>query len=150
MFILLTILLIAADQAVKYWAVHALQPVHSMPLWEGVFSLTYVENRGAAFGIFQDGRWPLVLLTAAVLIALTVYLVKTRPLHKVMRISALLIYAGAVGNLIDRVRYGYVVDLFSFDLIRFPVFNVADICVVCGVILLAVYLLFLSRPEERS
>lgn len=149
MFILLAILLIAADQAVKYWAVHVLQPMHSLPVWEGVFSLTYVENRGAAFGIFQDARWPLAILTVAVLIALTVYLVKTRPVHKVMRASAALIYAGAVGNLIDRVWHGYVVDLFSFDLIHFPVFNVADICVVCGVILLAVYLLFLSQPEGR-
>lgn len=148
MFILLAILLIAADQAVKYWAVHVLQPVRTLPLWEGVFSLAYVENRGAAFGIFQDARWPLVALTAVVLVLLTVYLVKNRPAHKVMRLSAALIYAGAAGNLIDRVWHGYVVDMFSFDLIQFPVFNVADICVVCGVILLAVYVLFLSHDSD--
>lgn len=150
MFVLLSILLIAADQAVKYWAVHVLQPAARIPVWDGVFSLAYVENRGAAFGIFQDGRWPLVAFTVLVLLALTVYLIKTRPRHRLMRLSAALVYAGAVGNLIDRVWHGSVVDLFSFDLIQFPVFNVADICVVCGVILLAVYVLFVSPAADKT
>ena len=82
-----------------------------------------------------------------VLAGLTVYLWKKRPENKLLRVSLALIYAGALGNLIDRVLRGYVVDLFSFDLIDFPVFNVADICVVCGVGLLVLYVLFLHDKE---
>ncbi len=147
MVVLLTVLLTAIDQAVKYWAVTGLQPLERIPVWDGVFSLAYLENRGAAFGMLQNSRWLLIGLTVLVLAGLTVYLWKKRPENKLLRVSLALIYAGALGNLIDRVLRGYVVDLFSFDLIDFPVFNVADICVVCGVGLLVLYVLFLHDKE---
>lgn len=149
MVVLLTVLLVAIDQAVKYWAVTVLQPLGRIPVWDGVFSLAYVENRGAAFGMLQNSRWLLIGLTVLVLVGLTVYLWKKRPKSKLLHVSMALVYAGAVGNLIDRVLQGYVVDLFSFELIDFPVFNVADICVVCGVLLLVLYVLFLHDQEQH-
>ncbi len=109
----------------------------------GVFEFSYVENRGAAFGILQNQRWIFLIATLVIsllLLRLYITLPKEKMYHPV-RFSLLLILSGAVGNMIDRVGRRYVVDFLYFKLIDFPVFNLADCYVVIGVFLLAVLLL---------
>ena len=139
--ILAIVLMVLVDQAVKYWALTELSVQGSIPLVDGVFHLTYVENRGAAFGILQDQRWLFLLMTPVILAVLAYLLHKQYSRTRIGRLSLYLIAAGAVGNLIDRAWHGFVVDLFDFRLIHFPVFNVADIYVVVGVLLFFYYYL---------
>ena len=146
---LLIVLMIAIDQAVKYWALNILSAVDTMPLIEGVFHLTYVENRGAAFSILQNQRWFFLLITPIILIGIFYVLKKELICTRVGRCAMYPIAAGAVGNLIDRAFRGFVVDLFDFCLIHFPVFNVADIYIVCGVALFFYYILFQADKEQK-
>lgn len=149
-FLLGLLTLIALDQITKWLAVVKLKPIHDIPIIKGVFHLTYVENRGAAFGIFQGKHLFFIITTILVVTFVTIYYFKL-PLGKEsywMRFSLVLLVAGAIGNLIDRIRLGYVVDFLYFKLIDFPVFNVADICVVVGVAILS--LLILIIPDEKN
>lgn len=146
------LLLVGVDQLTKYWAEIYLQGQADIRLWADVFHLSYVENRGAAFGMMQGRQTLFVIITLAVLIGIVWYW-RQLPHNKVgkwMKVALTLIISGAIGNLIDRVALNYVRDMFYFTLIDFPVFNVADICVVVGVILLFPLLLFGDIEEERS
>ncbi|MBE7013289.1 MAG: signal peptidase II [Ruminococcaceae bacterium] len=133
--------LIIADQLTKWLTIRFLKPVGSVELIPHILSLTYVENRGAAFGIMQNARWFFIAATTVVLVALVVYAIKTKPDSKLFKVSATLIGAGAVGNLVDRVARGFVVDMIQVNFVDFPVFNVADCCVVVGGILFCWYIL---------
>ncbi len=129
--------LVAVDQAVKNWTVTHLKGQPPIVLWQGVFELTYVENRGAAFGMLQDQRWLFTVLTGIVIIGLVYVYFRLLPDRKfrLTRMCCIGVLAGAVGNLIDRTVLHYVVDTFYFKLIDFPVFNVADCyVVVCGIL----------------
>lgn len=144
--------LLFLDQYTKYLAVSALKSQPSIPIIKNVFELSYVENRGAAFGILQNKQWMFVILTAAVLIILG-WIFHKMPFEKrytPVRLCITGLTAGAVGNLIDRIGQGFVVDFFYFKFIDFPVFNMADIYVVVTIILLAVLLLFYYDEEELS
>jgi len=145
--IFIILFITAADRITKYLAAHSLKPLRTIPLLEGIFSLTYVENRGAAFGILQNRRWFLIVLPLVIITAIVLYLVTHRKDGLLTKISLAIILGGAVGNLIDRILLGYVVDMFQAVFIDFPVFNVADTAVVCGTILLAVQMLFLEKPK---
>lgn len=137
-------LLIAADQLTKYASRNILAN-RVITLIPKCFELTYLENRGAAFGIFQSRRFILIGLTSIVILILIGYMIKKRPANPWLKASLILIIGGAVGNLIDRVANGYVVDFLHFyigDVFDWPVFNFADICVVTGTIILAAVLLF--------
>ena len=127
-----TTFLVGADQAVKYWTVQNLKGQSDIALWPGVFELTYVENRGAAFGMLQDQRWLFTVLTVAVILGLLFVFFRLGPERKfkLTRVCCVGVLAGAIGNLIDRSILHYVVDMFYFKLIDFPVFNVADCYVV--------------------
>lgn len=141
------------DQLVKLWAAGPLKNLHGgdLPLIEGVFHFTYVENRGAAFGMLQNARVFFLVLTVAVLIALTVYMVKKRrSLKRWMRAALALIYAGALGNLIDRAILGYVRDMFDFRLIHFYVFNVADACLTVGACMLILFVLIEEFRQHKK
>jgi signal peptidase II len=138
------VLVIVFDQVTKYIAKSGLQE-GTITLIKDYFELVYVENRGAAFGLFQNMKFLLVGITSIVIIIMIYYLFKNRKMDIVLRISLILIIGGAIGNLIDRIILGYVIDFFHFymkDFFDFPVFNVADISVVCGTILLSIKLLF--------
>lgn len=107
------------------------------------FELQYVENRGAAFGIFQNKQIVLSLMTMVVIIGMILYLVKYKPGSRLLRFSLALIIGGALGNLFDRLYYKYVVDFLFFhyrDIYSWPNFNVADIMVVVGTLLMALYI----------
>jgi len=142
--------LIAVDQLSKYLAYTFLRPIDTVPVINGVFSLTYVENVGAAYGVLQGARWFLIGVTVVVMAGIVYYyrkLPKEKPYNKV-RFALLLIASGALGNFIDRLRNGYVVDFFQARFINFPVFNIADSCVVIGVIFFAILYLFVFKDNK--
>jgi signal peptidase II len=112
-----------------------------------VFHFTYVENRGAAFGILQNQRWFFISITMIVMLVIVYYMYTHSNGSLLLTIALSMILGGAIGNFIDRVRLGYVVDMFHFTLIDYPVFNVADSFVVIGTILLAYYILFKTGPK---
>ena len=138
------------DQWSKYMAVLHLQGTDGVDLIPGVFRLTYLENRGAAFGVLQGQQWFFYIITAVILVAVLLVYRRMPAGRKFLplRVCAVLIVSGALGNLIDRVGQGYVVDFFYFELIDFPVFNVADIFVTVSAVLLAVLLLLYYKEED--
>ena len=120
-------------------------------LWPKVFNLFYVENTGAAFGMLKDARWFFVVLTSIVIIVAIVYSIRTRKTTSwLFKISMAMIIGGAVGNLIDRVLTGVVIDFFYFELINFAVFNVADSFVTVGAVLLGIYIIFFYDKDEKK
>lgn len=144
------IALVALDQFTKYLATAYLMGQADIPLIKGVFELSYVENRGAAFGILQNRREFFLLMTAAAMIGLG-WLYHRVPFQKrfypILGILIALV-AGAIGNLIDRSLNGFVVDFLYFKLINFPVFNVADIYVTVSSFLAIALILFVYRENE--
>ncbi len=147
-FYLLSILLILADQISKYYTLKMLKPIGTLEIIKGVFSLTYVENRGAAFGILQNARWIFIAATAIAIVCLIVYKCKYKPKGIIINTALLFILSGAVGNMIDRIWRGFVVDMLEVTFITYPVFNFADCLVVIGAILLAIYIIFIYKESE--
>ena len=129
-----------------------LQEGQGVPLIEGVFELLYVKNPGAAFSILENKRVFFILLTVAVMGFLLLVILSGRyRRHMLLNISFVLVLAGGIGNLIDRVRLGYVVDMLDTMFMDFPVFNVADVFVVCGTVCaLIYYLAFYSKSDEKN
>ena len=144
------VILVLLDQYTKLLAIAHLKEQSAFVLWNNVFELHYLENRGAAFGIFQNQRWFFVIMTVVILVIVSWFYGRT-PVEKrylPLRICMIILTAGAIGNFIDRLTRGYVVDFFYFSLIDFPIFNVADCYVTAGAILLAVLILFVYKDEE--
>lgn len=148
--ILSIIVLIFIDQYTKILALTHLKDQDPFVIWKGVFELRYLENRGAAFGILQNQQIFFIIMTAIVLIAIA-YIYRLTPdtrRYLPLRLTVIFITAGAIGNMIDRIMRGYVVDFFYFSLIDFPIFNVADIYVTVTFFVLAILLLFVYKDEE--
>lgn len=146
----LLIILVALDQITKYFAVLNLKGGPAWQVIDGVFELHYLENHGAAFGMLQ-GQKPLFVFLASFILAVIVYvLLKAPNQNKYIKLHITLVFiaGGAIGNLIDRIRYDYVVDFFYFSLINFPVFNVADIYVTLSAIVLVILLLFVYKEAD--
>jgi len=137
-FWLVGILGTALDQLSKRWAVERLLPGPEIQLWPGVFHLTYVENSGAAWSLFADSAEFLKWVSLGVAIALALLALRSSSLNLWEQVGYGLIWAGAVGNGIDRFLNGYVVDFFNFVWISFPVFNVADVAINLGVVCLVI------------
>lgn len=145
-FWLTTLLVLLIDQLSKLWLVNNFAPGESRVVLDQVLWLTYVQNRGAAFGILQGHSW-LFFICALLVIVILVAINSKQRLPAAMQVIFGLITAGAIGNLLDRLRLNYVVDFF--DLGWWPVFNIADMAIVCGAILLIVKLLWDEKGEER-
>ncbi len=142
--------ILALDQYTKYLAATKLINYHTIPLIKNVFHLTFVENRGAAFGILQGQKWLLIVVTSTIIIAMVYYIIKSKPNSRLLLASFSMVIGGAIGNLIDRVRLGYVIDfldvyIYSYN---YPVFNIADSFVVVGTIFLSYYILF--KYEDKK
>lgn len=140
------------DQWTKRLAVLYLKGQEPFVLWEGVFELNYLENRGAAFGIFQ-GQKAVFLVCTVLILGLVVFYYSRLPKGRrfaPIRLVGVLLAAGAVGNMIDRAVNSYVVDFLYFKLIDFPIFNVADCYVTVGAALLALLILFYYKEEELT
>lgn len=150
---ILTILfLIGVDQATKIWAVTALaQTNRVISVIDGVFEFRYAENPGVAFSMLEGQRWLFIPITIIISGVLLLMLLRS-PLrrYKLFNITFVLILAGAVGNLIDRIAYGYVIDFLYFRLIDFPIFNFADCCVVVGAGLLFLFVLFVMKEDDDT
>lgn len=142
--------LIVFDLFTKKIAVNALQDGRHIPLIPDVLEFYYIQNRGAAFGIFQNGTFILSLIsTVALIILIFIYLrIPDGKKYLPLRLVLTFIAAGAAGNLYDRVSLSYVRDFIYFSLIDFPVFNVADIYVTCSVFILAYLILFHYKEED--
>lgn len=147
---LVVISCVVADQAVKFLVVNTMSPGESEPLLPPLLQLTRVHNYGAAWSSFSGARWLLIALTAAGMCAIAWLLVKIVR-HPLGQWSLAIILGGGIGNLIDRVRLGYVVDMLDTMFMDFPVFNVADVFVVCGTVCaLIYYLAFYSKSDEKN
>ncbi len=144
------ILMAALDQLTKYLAIVHLKDKPALILIEGVLELQYLENRGVAFSMFQ-GKKILILLIEFVVLAVILFFLFRIPEEKkyrILRIVLAVLSAGALGNIIDRLRFDYVVDFISFVLISYPVFNVADCFVVVGTIILFLLMMFVYKESD--
>ena len=150
LFLVSTAVLVAFDQWTKNLAVEHLMGQEDISLIPGVLCLHYLENRGAAFGIFQDQRTFLLILTAIILICVCYVLwrIPSDKKYNLLKLLCIMITAGGIGNLIDRVRLNHVVDFIYFSLIDFPVFNVADIYVTTSMFLLLILVLCYYKDED--
>ena len=147
---LIIILLIGIDQISKLLALNYLKDIRSIPIIQNVFHLTYVENRGAAFGMFQNNQ--IIFIVVALIASIVgLYALHSKKINsKICKTSIMLIIAGALGNLIDRIRLDFVVDYFDFVFIWNYVFNLADCFIVVGTILLCLYVLIKSDKTEKE
>lgn len=149
--IIISILLFAVDQLSKLWVVNSLKPIDSIKIIDGFLSFTYVENTGAAFGIFQGQKWLLVIIVVSV-ICIALWALYTNKINRTIeRICVTLIIAGGLGNLCDRIRYGFVVDFIDInELFSYPMFNVADCFVVVGAILMVIAVVFEDKFTKTN
>ena len=148
--LILAAVLLAADQWVKYWTVTHLALGESCPLLPGFVELLRVHNYGAAWSRFSGMRWLLVGVTAVIVAAVAFVLARRLVRHPLGVLACALIISGGLGNIIDRLRLGYVVDMFNFQFMSYPVFNVADICVVCGAFMGAAYYLWFYEKYDKK
>ena len=152
LWIILLVLIIFADQLSKWLVVALLQGKESVYVIPGVLRFTYVENDGAAFGMLDDHRWVFLVLSTVMIIALIFYIVKYKPSSKWVMTSLILIVGGGIGNMIDRLLLGYVIDFIDFC--AFPqlwrwVFNIADSAVCVGTFMLSVWLIIDTVKEYK-
>jgi len=150
LYYLLSLILIGLDQAVKVWIRSSVALGERLPFLPGLLELTYVKNTGAAFSILTEHTWLLTLISLVVSVVVALALGKDLLPHPMGRLALSLILAGGVGNLIDRALLGFVTDMFATTFMDFPVFNVADICVVIGGVLFVAYALLFGDKEERK
>ncbi|MGP1411522.1 signal peptidase II [Peptoanaerobacter stomatis] len=135
-YIILGIFLLIIDQIVKINIKNNMAVGDSIKVVNDFFSITYVQNKGAAFGILQNQKFLFLIIGIVMILGLIYMFIKDE--DKITRLSITMIISGALGNIVDRLRYGYVVDMFDFHAIWSYVFNVADICVVLGIILMSI------------
>ncbi len=138
------------DQLTKWLAVVYLQGTPSFPLWRDVLHFTFVKNEGAAFGMLSDQRWVFMIVSTVAIIGISVYLFGFCKESRWVKIGLAMIVGGGIGNMIDRVALGYVVDFIDFTLIDFAVFNVADSFVTVGAGILIFILLREQILESRA
>ncbi len=142
----ISMLIVVADQLTKMQMINLLKNSRPHVIVPDFFRLVYVENYGAAFGILQNKRWIFIVITLIVILVISLFIVKNySKLNIFMKLSLCFLLGGAIGNFIDRVRFGYVVDFLSFRLFNiyeFPVFNLADIFIVIGTGIILVLVLF--------
>ncbi|MDO4605524.1 MAG: signal peptidase II [Helcococcus sp.] len=153
MYVILFLVLVFIDQFTKYLAIANIKGKEEIVIIEKWLHLTYVENSGAAFGIFQNATILFTVLTIIIVFGIMWYMLKeSNNVGIFFKLPLVMIMAGAIGNLIDRIRLGYVVDFIHSPLggiYNFPVFNFADIYVTCSAIFLIIYLLFNEKKNVK-
>lgn len=146
----LTLLVVLLDYITKRIVSGNMVLYQSIPVIKGVFNITYVKNTGASFGMMAGARWFFVAVTVILIAAVIYYAVKNKITDKLFLVSASFVVGGGIGNLIDRIATGAVVDFFDFCLINFAIFNVADCFVVVGVILMAIYYIKEEKTKKEE
>lgn len=147
---LITAAVIFLDQFTKYLAIEFLEPVGTYPIIENVLHLTYVENTGAAFGMLKDARWIFMIISSVAIVALAVYIALQYKREPYICVCLALVVGGGIGNMIDRIAYGFVVDFVDFRLINFAVFNGADSFITVGSAMLIIYFFIETIKDERA
>ena len=149
--LIIMVLTIIADQATKLLTLEFLTDA-PLKLIPGVLHFTYVENKGAAFGMLADHRWVFIVISTVAIAALVVYLFIKKPRDKLLCVSLALIAGGGIGNMIDRIFRGFVVDMIDVTCINFYVFNVADsaVCIGCGLLILYMILDEIRTKREKA
>ena len=146
LYALFAALIVAADQYTKFLTVANIALYEDIPFIPKVLGFTYVQNTGAAFSSFEGQQWLFALVFAVFAAAIIWEFSKKRwPFTSFERWCIVSVFAGGLGNMIDRLRLGYVVDMIELEFIRFPVFNVADCFITCGCIALMVSLIFFNK-----
>ena len=146
----LALALLGLDQWVKHYVTVHIPLGEAQPLLPGLVELRTVHNYGAAWSSLAGMRWLLVAITGVIIAAVAVILIRRIVRHPVGVMAGFLILSGGLGNIVDRVRLGYVVDMFHLEFWpSYPVFNVADICVVCGTLLAAIYYVWLYEKYDK-
>lgn len=143
---------VGLDQLTKLGATVFLKKLDTVPLIDGVLHLTYVENRGAAFGMLKDAPWVFNTFSVIAIIFLIGFVYLGHSESKLYTVSCLMIAGGGIGNMIDRVSVGFVVDFIDFRLIDFAVFNIADsfVCVGAGLLILALILEIIKETKQKN
>lgn len=150
LYFLLAAALVVLDQLVKFLVRANISLGEGVPFLPHILQLTYYQNTGAAFSIFEQHTWILTLISAVASVLLIVLLAKKTFPQPFAMVSLAVVLAGAVGNLIDRLFLGYVTDMFQTLFMNFPIFNVADMCIVCGGIAFCVYFLLFQGKEDKA
>lgn len=145
---LIALVLIVIDQLTKWGIVQNFELYEEKVILPGLFSLFYIQNKGAAWGMFEGKMIFFYIITVAVVGYLIYMFQQEKNITRLSGVSFSLILAGAIGNFIDRLLNGYVVDMFRLDFINFPIFNVADICLTVGVVLMIIHVIFFEKEEE--
>lgn len=144
--ILLLLIIVAMDQLTKWAVVSNLSLHQSIPVIPDVLRITHVENRGAAFGLLQNFQWLFIVVTLLILLLAFVYRDRIRQEPRLLQFAIIIGLGGAIGNFIDRIRLGHVIDFIEVTMTpRFPIFNLADVAIVVGVGLLILTTLFDSK-----
>ena len=146
--------IVAVDQWTKFWVVDNIKPMEEIPGIDQIFNLTFFKNDGAAFSMLSGQQWLFAILFAVLTAAVVLdFWKKYMPFSKFERWCIVAVWAGGLGNMIDRVRLGYVIDMIDLSFMEFAVFNVADCFITCGCIALMVSLVFFNRKfwkEEKK
>ena len=146
----LAVLLVILDQAVKIWVSNGISATDSIKVIPGIIDFVYVKNKGAAFSFLASKSYGITILSVVSLIfciGVVVYICVKKPKNKLLMTSLTLMFSGALGNALDRIFRGYVVDFIETTFISFPVFNIADIAITVGAFLLIIYILFFDKGE---
>ena len=143
---------ILIDQFTKWLAVKYLKPVHSVPLWQNVLHLTYLQNEGAAFGMLSEHRAVFMVISTIGILGFVLYLYGKKEREPLLDIGLAMVIGGGIGNMIDRIALGYVVDFIDFTLIDFAIFNGADcfVCVGAGIMILAMILSIVQENKAQQ
>ena len=149
---LLSIVIIILDQVTKAWVVSSIGLTESIKIIPGILDFVYVKNTGAAFSILAQREYGIIILSAVSIIfcaAVIWYILKKKPTSKLLLLSLSLMVGGAAGNVLDRIARGFVVDFIEVQFINFPVFNVADIAITVGAVLIIIYEIFFYRSKKE-
>lgn len=148
--LIIAVAIAAVDQLSKYLIAGNLGITDHITLIPGLIDIVYVENKGAAFSILNEHTWFLSLISAVFCIAILVFILKRRPEKGLLLYSSVMLFGGALGNGIDRIFRGYVVDFIEFTLFKFPVFNIADIAITVGAALLMLYVIISEKDNKNG
>lgn len=150
---ILALFIILFDQGVKLWVENCIgiyETIHAIP---GLIDFVYVKNTGAAFSFLAEKSYGIILLSCISVIfcaAVIIYIVKKKPDNKLYLTALSLMFSGAFGNVIDRLFRGYVVDFIETKFMSFPVFNIADIAITTGAVLMIIYVIFFDKKESEN
>lgn len=148
---LIAITVLLTDQTIKCIISEKMLLNENIPVLNHIFSITKIYNSGAAFGILQNKTFFLTLFSLIVIALISAYLVSKRKVQNIASTIAWgLILGGTIGNLIDRLSLGYVLDFIKLDFVDFPIFNIADLAINCGAALLIIYMLFVSEENKQK